>query len=85
MQKYAKVCKSMQKYAKVCKSMQKYAKVCKSMQKYAKVCKSMQTHCIAEQLLLKKFFDLEHGLDCDEMTVFCDQMNEYLNLLIKFL
>ena len=74
MQKYAKVSKSMQKYAKVCKSMQKCAKVCKSMhskQKYAKyadICKSIQN-----QLLQKNCFDYKL---CDEMHVFCGQMNE---------
>ena len=39
---------------------------------------------LAEQLLLKKFFDLEHGLDCDKMNVFCDQMTTYFDLQITF-
>ena len=37
---------------------------------------------LAEQFLLKKFFDLEHGLDCDEMNVFLDQMTTYFELQI---
>jgi len=35
---------------------------------------------LAEQLLQNKFFDWKHGLDCDEMNVFCDQMNTFLSV-----
>ena len=39
---------------------------------------------IDEQLLLNKHFDQRFCLDCDEMTVFCDEMNAYFSLVITF-
>ena len=41
-------------------------------------------HWIAEQLLLKIFFDWKLCLDCDEMNEFCDQMNAHFSFLITF-